>query len=51
MLPLKDVDSSDDEIQLKCVVSGEPLPKITWLLDGDTVEERYVSSYSRCVKE
>ncbi|EYB85417.1 hypothetical protein Y032_0298g1744 [Ancylostoma ceylanicum] len=42
VLPLKDVDSYEDEVQLKCVVSGEPLPKITWLLNEEILEERCV---------
>ncbi|KIH54632.1 immunoglobulin I-set domain protein, partial [Ancylostoma duodenale] len=41
VLPLKDVESYDDEVQLKCVVSGEPLPTVSWQLDGEELEERY----------
>ncbi|RCN39031.1 immunoglobulin I-set domain protein [Ancylostoma caninum] len=50
VLPLKDVDSYDDEVQLKCVVSGEPLPKMSWQLDGEKLEERYFSLSMRLFK-
>ncbi|KHJ88817.1 immunoglobulin I-set domain protein, partial [Oesophagostomum dentatum] len=39
IVPLKNIESDADEVHLKCVVSGEPLPKITWFLNGEELKE------------
>ncbi|ETN77066.1 immunoglobulin I-set domain protein, partial [Necator americanus] len=39
ILPLKDIECCEEEVQLKCVLSGEPLPKITWIVNGKELKE------------
>ncbi|KAK5968588.1 hypothetical protein GCK32_008491, partial [Trichostrongylus colubriformis] len=35
IIPLKNVHTCAEEITLKCIVEGEPVPEITWFVDGN----------------
>ncbi|VDK48693.1 unnamed protein product, partial [Anisakis simplex] len=40
ILPLKNLEpSSREHVQLKCIVSGSPMPSVRWTLNGRTIEE------------
>ncbi|VDM67800.1 unnamed protein product [Strongylus vulgaris] len=39
ILPLKDMETYEENIRLKCVVCGEPSPKVTWFVDDKQLED------------
>ncbi|KAK6020644.1 hypothetical protein OSTOST_13700 [Ostertagia ostertagi] len=42
IIPLKNICTCAEEVTLKCIVEGEPVPEVTWFVDGELQTERRV---------
>lgn len=43
IVPLKHISTCSKEVKLKCIIDGEPTPKVTWYANGEELTHGSVS--------